>query len=234
MNLVWKHSKYSGAQLITLLALADWSDDDGISWPSVKKLADKSRQTERSVQNCIRLFRGDGILEVEQRINNSNVFTLKLKKIRGEKFAPGENDDIKDPVRGERGSPNTSMNLNYPPNTLDTPSASDSPMADGDVLVVQELFDYFVLIMDKSKATILTQKRLVQGKKCLDHARKITKDEESAKELIRQVIHQMSGSDFHNAKGKYVGQTKYNDWEQIFGSIDKFQKWVERTVESGN
>src|SRR4030095_1206178 len=43
MARVWAHSKCSGTELVTVLALADWADDEGWSWPSLPKLAQKVR-----------------------------------------------------------------------------------------------------------------------------------------------------------------------------------------------
>jgi hypothetical protein len=45
MARVWAHSKCSGTELVTVLALADWADDDGWCWPSLPKLAIKTRVT---------------------------------------------------------------------------------------------------------------------------------------------------------------------------------------------
>src|SRR5262245_23248813 len=42
---VWAHSWCAGTELLTVLALADWADDDGWSWPSLPKLAKKTRVT---------------------------------------------------------------------------------------------------------------------------------------------------------------------------------------------
>src|SRR5262245_51424617 len=42
---VWAHSWCAGTELLTVLALADWADDDGWSWPSLPKLTKKTRVT---------------------------------------------------------------------------------------------------------------------------------------------------------------------------------------------
>ncbi len=38
---VWDGYPGGGSELLTLLALADWSDDDGHCFPSIQKIAEK-------------------------------------------------------------------------------------------------------------------------------------------------------------------------------------------------
>lgn len=45
MSRVWAHSRCTGTELLTVLALGDWADDDGWCWPSLPKLAKKTRVT---------------------------------------------------------------------------------------------------------------------------------------------------------------------------------------------
>ncbi len=47
MSQVWKKSKFRGTDLLCLLALADWADDDGYSWHNIDNLATKIRVTRR-------------------------------------------------------------------------------------------------------------------------------------------------------------------------------------------
>jgi hypothetical protein len=61
---VWETSKQSGGSLLVLLALADFANDDGYSFPSVGTLARKSRLTERQVQRVLSKLVGDGELLV--------------------------------------------------------------------------------------------------------------------------------------------------------------------------
>ena len=49
MARVWAHSQCAGTELLTVLALADWADDDGWCWPSLHKLAGKVRVTVNQV-----------------------------------------------------------------------------------------------------------------------------------------------------------------------------------------
>lgn len=53
MSKIWETSKESGGNLLVLLALADWSDERGISWYSIKNIGIKSRLSERQVQRVL-------------------------------------------------------------------------------------------------------------------------------------------------------------------------------------
>jgi len=61
-NWVWKHSQHRSTQKLLLLALADFSNDSGISWPSTKTLADRIGETDRRVRQIISELIDDGTL----------------------------------------------------------------------------------------------------------------------------------------------------------------------------
>lgn len=64
MNLVWE-SLIPAVDLVLCLALADFADDDGGSiYPSVSKLAQKTRSSPRTVSRRLALLREQGIIEV--------------------------------------------------------------------------------------------------------------------------------------------------------------------------
>lgn len=50
LTVVWEESKQEGSALLLLLALADFADDKGRSFPSVDTLSKKARMSRRSVQ----------------------------------------------------------------------------------------------------------------------------------------------------------------------------------------
>lgn len=57
MSTVWDAFPGGGSELLALLALADWSDDEGRCWPSIAAIAKKTRlsrsQTQRTVHGLI-------------------------------------------------------------------------------------------------------------------------------------------------------------------------------------
>ena len=54
MTLVWDDARTQAhSELLVLLALADWANDDGYCWPTVSALAAKARLSERAVQQIL-------------------------------------------------------------------------------------------------------------------------------------------------------------------------------------
>lgn len=69
---VWMNSKQSGSKLLILLALADWSNLEGNSWPSLSKLAEKARMSVRNAQFILKTLIQDGELAVEPNADHQN------------------------------------------------------------------------------------------------------------------------------------------------------------------
>lgn len=90
MSLVWERAPYAEGTLLVLLALADWADDGGFSWPSIDGLAHKSRLQRRRVQYIIRKLKSDGFLEIEEGGGRKkrNRYTLNISKLNGALNAP--------------------------------------------------------------------------------------------------------------------------------------------------
>lgn len=64
MSKVWECSPHSDDTLLTFLALADWSDDDGFCFPGIAQIAKKSRQSERNAKRCIRRLVDEEFLSI--------------------------------------------------------------------------------------------------------------------------------------------------------------------------
>lgn len=65
MTQVWENGPEKQGELLVLLALSDFADDDGFAWPSMARIAQKARMLERSAQRIIRQLEIDGWLEIE-------------------------------------------------------------------------------------------------------------------------------------------------------------------------
>lgn len=80
MTHVWKHSQQKGSYLLTLLAIADYADDNGRAYPSIKTLAAKTRLSERNVQYVLHKLIESRELTVEHGAGpyRCNVFHLAL------------------------------------------------------------------------------------------------------------------------------------------------------------
>lgn len=59
---VWQHSKQDESNLVALLALADWADEDGISWYDIEKIAARVRKSIRQTQRIIKALEDSGEL----------------------------------------------------------------------------------------------------------------------------------------------------------------------------
>lgn len=64
MSKVWELYPGGGTELLSLLALADWSDDDGRCFPSMAAIARKTRLQPRQAQRLIHKLIGDGYVRV--------------------------------------------------------------------------------------------------------------------------------------------------------------------------
>ncbi len=65
MARVWDLSQHAGTDLLTLLAIADFADDEGNAYPSVGTLATKCRMKPRRMHYILKILRGSGELEVK-------------------------------------------------------------------------------------------------------------------------------------------------------------------------
>jgi hypothetical protein len=61
---------------LVLLALADWSNDEGKCWPSATRLAAKTGEGERTVRRVIQSLIGKGFLYQELRSGTSPIYTV--------------------------------------------------------------------------------------------------------------------------------------------------------------
>lgn len=65
MTILWDLCIYQGGMLTTLLAMADFGDDEGYDiFPKIDLLAAKTRMSERNVRGCLSALRDDGVLVV--------------------------------------------------------------------------------------------------------------------------------------------------------------------------
>jgi hypothetical protein len=73
---IWENSPASGMELLILLALADQSDDDGLSWPSIAYIARKTRLHEDTVNRNLRSLIDRGEVSREERPGRSNLLRI--------------------------------------------------------------------------------------------------------------------------------------------------------------
>jgi hypothetical protein len=89
MTKVWECPDVGGgSELLALLALADWSDDDGRCWPSIKSVSKKIRLQPRQAQRVVHQLIEDGFLSVIGNMNGgapgmSRQYRINLKRLTG-------------------------------------------------------------------------------------------------------------------------------------------------------
>lgn len=64
MALVWEQSQHAGSNLLMLLAIADFADDDGRAYPAVASLAAKCRMKQRNANVILATLRQSGELAI--------------------------------------------------------------------------------------------------------------------------------------------------------------------------
>lgn len=85
MSLVWDTATVGGSDLLVLLALADYANDDGTSiYPSMKSLAKRARLSEDQTRRIIHKLIADGVVELVEKggwtgnRNKSNEYRIIL------------------------------------------------------------------------------------------------------------------------------------------------------------
>lgn len=124
MSMVWD-STVPAPERFTLLALADRADEDGRCWPSIPRLAQKCRTGESTVRRHLTALRSLGVITIEQRWNNSSVYTINLPKLRDlvDNEDPSQSDT---PSQSDRGSqPDRGAQSDTPLQIERTPSQSE-------------------------------------------------------------------------------------------------------------
>ena len=123
MDRVWKNSMQSGGKLLLLLAIADFANDKGMAYPGIDTLAEKTRQSRRTVQRQLAELEAEQEIAIEPGTGRSNTntywvltgFEPNLKqehiqhcqKLKGDKMTPfnkkikGVIHDIKGDISGK-------------------------------------------------------------------------------------------------------------------------------------
>jgi hypothetical protein len=90
MDRVWRCSKAKQGNLLVLLAIADFADDEGEAWPSIPTLAKKSRLKERQTQYAIRSLIRLGELKIfkNKGPRGCHLYHITIPENRGAENAP--------------------------------------------------------------------------------------------------------------------------------------------------
>jgi hypothetical protein len=147
MAQVWENAPYEGGALLVLLALADWANDEGLSWPGMARLARKARLEPRQARRIIRQMEADKVLTVQRGGGRSNQNLYQINTDILTAFTVSASDDCTEKTRTsiaqtrtfeaqtrtfatETRSPMTSDPLVYP---LEYPSVPPNPPQAGGI-----------------------------------------------------------------------------------------------------
>lgn len=84
LSMVWDGYPGGGTELLALLALADWSDDNGRCWPSMASIARKTRLSEKQARRVVHSVIKSGYLTVTanpQGGATSRRYQINLKRL---------------------------------------------------------------------------------------------------------------------------------------------------------
>lgn len=92
MAKVWESSQHAGSDLLMLLAIADFSDDDGNAFPAVATLAGKCRMKERNCRYILRTLEKSGELSIRPNAgpHGSNLYHINLGSLGLQHGAGGQ------------------------------------------------------------------------------------------------------------------------------------------------
>ena len=116
MTDVWDNADVKGGDMLVLLALADWANDDGMCFPAIPTIARRARMTGRNVQLCLRKLCNLGLVRIEDnagphgvnryfvtaRPDRDAVAAATTSSGGGEKFSPVEEpqEGVKNDAQG--------------------------------------------------------------------------------------------------------------------------------------
>ena len=76
MSACWPLQGMNASQKAVLISLADNANDDGVCWPSIKYIADRTCLSSRAVQGAIKWLADTGTLQADERQGRSTVYTV--------------------------------------------------------------------------------------------------------------------------------------------------------------
>lgn len=165
MSLCWPLQGMSGPQKAVLISLADNANDEGVCWPSVARIAERTCLGERTVQSAIRWLGEAGILSFRERMGRSTMYTL----------TPAAYAPLQEPHPAAAAPPPPQQPHPTPaaaaPRTVIEPSSEPSPLVDDappskiskPKCPAQEIVDLFnATIPEFPRVVMLTKDRIAK------------------------------------------------------------------------
>lgn len=155
MGEVWGR-ELPATQKIVLLALADHADQEGVCWPGQERLATVTGLSVRTVRTTLKSLEEEGLIGVEPRFDGSGkrvgtVYRVARKELPGTPQGGPANSagsHAQGPAK-EKSGPAGAAAKPVIKTTTKNPSFSS----------VQEVFDYWVGVMEKHRAKLNGKRR---------------------------------------------------------------------------
>lgn len=129
MSACWPLQGMSASQKAVLISLADNANDDGVCWPSIRYIADRTCLSTRAVQNSIKWLVEAGALAVNERQGRSTVYTVTpaayapLHVVRGANNVTTPANNVTTPAAGApTPAPRAPRTINNHQGTIKEPS----------------------------------------------------------------------------------------------------------------
>ena len=97
MARVWADSTHAGTDLLMLLAIADFADDEGNAYPAVPTLAKKCRMSTRNANFILTALKASGELQV--RANEGPKGTNRYRIVLGIQGTPLKRTSVQKPAQ---------------------------------------------------------------------------------------------------------------------------------------
>lgn len=116
MAAVWSGFPHGGSELLCMLALADFADENGGNiFPSMTTLAQKLRVDKRNAQRIVRKLEADGFIEKIEASNGGARIATNRMRIRLDRLTRGENATRgSSATRGDDATPTRGKNATLP------------------------------------------------------------------------------------------------------------------------
>lgn len=133
---VWQQSQAKGGDLLVLLAIADFANDTGDAYPSIRTLAIKSRLAERNVQRAIRRLQRSGELSINpgEGPHGTHLYQVTICQV-----SKRQGDNLTDDICDREGVTPASPNPSY----RTVSKSLSTPRGDNLSGEIQERFDRF-------------------------------------------------------------------------------------------
>ena len=107
MSQVWDNGPDDRNELLVLLALADFANDEGECWPSMIGVAEKSRMTERGAQKVIRRLEECGWIKTDTGGGRGGKNKYRILAANPERETPNAKRGMQEKPRTDEQKPRT-------------------------------------------------------------------------------------------------------------------------------